>query len=323
MKTKHLFLNILAVLFVFPSIGAFAQQASDSVSIEVITTFDYPGDVTQTIPEGINDRGDITGIIIDSSGVSRGFVRFADGAFSPPIVEPNDTMGHTEGRGITDQRLVCGWYTGSDGFAHGYFLDRGAFTEFNVSGATGDTIVDGLNDAGDFVGNSTNGGSQARAFSNIDGITATIIIPGDRGDSFAYGINRLRQITGGYLEGDTIHGWWQDSDGTVYAPFDPPGSEQTLPFGINETGLVVGRFTRKGLGHGFLFRLGTDRFLVFDYPGAVFTSLGGINNDGLICGRYDDGSGLLHGFLAQVVTGNNPASPAGIIEPSNFLQRAR
>ena len=43
--------------------------------------------------------------------------------------------------------------------------------------------------------------------------------------------------------------------------------------------------------------------MIYDYPGATFTSFGGINNDGLICGRYDDGSGLLHGFLAQVVTG--------------------
>ena len=156
MKTKSLFISILAVLFAFPLPGAFAQEASDSISIQVITTFDYPdGDVTQTIPEGINDRGDITGIIIDSSGVYRGFVRFADGIFSPPFVEPNDTTGHTEGRGITDQRLICGWYIGSDGFTHGYFLDRGVFTEFDVSGAD-DTIVDGLNDAGDFVGNYTN-----------------------------------------------------------------------------------------------------------------------------------------------------------------------
>src|SRR5882724_8097539 len=84
MKTKNLFISILAVLFAFPLSGAFAQEASDSISIQVITTFDYPGgDVTQTIPEGINDGGDITGIIIDSSGVYRGFVRFADGTFSP------------------------------------------------------------------------------------------------------------------------------------------------------------------------------------------------------------------------------------------------
>jgi hypothetical protein len=305
MKTKHLFISILAVLFAFPLPGAFAREASDSISIQVITTFDYPGgDVTQTIPEGINDGGDIVGIIIDSSGVNRGFVRFADGTFSPPIVEPNDTMGHTEGRGITDQRLICGWYIGSDGFAHGYFLNSGVFTEFDVDGAN-DTIVDGLNDAGDFVGNYSNEAGSI-AFSNIGGITAPIIIPGDRGYSFAYAINRSRQITGGYQFRGHIHGWWQDSDGTVYAPFDPPHSKATLPFGVNDLGWVVGRFSRTGNagdGHGFLHRLGSDRFVIYDYPGATFTSFGGINNDGLICGRYQDDAGLIHGFLAQVVTG--------------------
>ena len=172
MKTKSLFISILAVLFAFPLPGAFAQEASDSISIQVIATFDYPGDVTQTVPSGINDRGDVTGFYVDSSGVTRGFVRFANGTFSAPIVEPNDTVGFTEARGITDQRLICGWYIGSDEFAHGYFLNRGVFTEFDVDGAN-QTIVDGVNDAGDFVGNYTTETVFAAAFSNIEGIAPT------------------------------------------------------------------------------------------------------------------------------------------------------
>ncbi len=213
--------------------GTFAQQAPNSVSFNIIATFDYP-DQAQTIPEGINQRGDVTGIIIDSDGVSRGFVRYADGTFSPPIVEPHDTMGHTEGRGITNQQLVCGWYIGSDGFDHGYFLEGGVFSEFNVSGAD-NTIIDGLNEAGDFVGNYDYARGNI-AFSNIAGVTTPIVIPGDVGNSFAYAINRSRQITGGFQMHHAIHGWWQDSDGTVYAPFDPPGSVETLPFGINDRG---------------------------------------------------------------------------------------
>ena len=308
MKTKNLFISILAVLFAFPLPGTFAQEVSDSISIQVITTFDYPGgDVTQTVPSGINDRDDVTGYYVDSNGVTRGFVRFANGTFSAPIVEPNDTVGFTEGRGITDPRMICGWYIGSDEFAHGYFLDRGVFTEFDVDGAN-ETIVDGVNDVGDFVGNYTSETVFSAAFSNIGGMTNTIVIPGDRGNSFAYAINRSRQITGGYQANGTIRGWWQDSDGTIHVPFDPPGSELTLPFGINDKRFVVGRFTRQGQERGFLSRLGSDRFLVFDYPGAVFTSLNGINNHGLICGRYDDGSGLLHGFLAQVVTDSSKAT---------------
>src|SRR5439155_13561084 len=43
MKPKQIIISILAVLFVFPLMGTFAQQAPSSGSIEVIMTFDYPG----------------------------------------------------------------------------------------------------------------------------------------------------------------------------------------------------------------------------------------------------------------------------------------
>ena len=115
MKPKQLFINILAVLFVFPLMGTFAQQAATSGSIEVITTFDYPGTGNSTLPQKINGRGDVVGEFIDSSGVTRGFVRFSNGSFSAPIVDPNDTVGFTEGRGINNSRTVCGDYATSDG----------------------------------------------------------------------------------------------------------------------------------------------------------------------------------------------------------------
>ena len=93
MKSKHIIISILAVLFVFPLMGTFAQRAAPSGSIEVITTFDYPGAGNYTLPQKINERGDVVGEFIDSSGVTRGFVRFSDGSFSDPIVDPNDTVG--------------------------------------------------------------------------------------------------------------------------------------------------------------------------------------------------------------------------------------
>src|ERR1700745_3017839 len=106
MKPKQIFISILAVLFVFPLMGTFAQQAANSGSIEVITTFDYPGTGNLTLPQKINKRGDIGGIFLDSNLVSRGVVRFNDGSFSDPIVDPNDTVGLTQGRGINNSRTV-------------------------------------------------------------------------------------------------------------------------------------------------------------------------------------------------------------------------
>jgi len=51
MKPKQLFISILSVLFLFPLMGTFAQQAANSGSIEVITTFDYPGTGNATVPQ--------------------------------------------------------------------------------------------------------------------------------------------------------------------------------------------------------------------------------------------------------------------------------
>src|SRR2546429_6040287 len=96
MKPKQIIISILAVLFVFPLLGTFAQQAASSGSIEEITTFDYPGTGNLTLPQKINERGDIVGEFIDAAGVTRGFVRFSDGTFIDAIVDPNDTVGFTE-----------------------------------------------------------------------------------------------------------------------------------------------------------------------------------------------------------------------------------
>ena len=67
--------------------------------------------------------------------MTRGFVRFSDGSFSAPIVDPNDTVGFTEGRGINNSRTVCGDYATSDGNIHGFFLSGGTFTEYDIPGA--------------------------------------------------------------------------------------------------------------------------------------------------------------------------------------------
>jgi hypothetical protein len=144
MKPKQIFISILAGLFVFPFMGTFAQQVANSGSIEVITTFDYPGPGNSTLPQKINERGDIVGIYIDSNGVNRGFVRFRDGSFSEPIVEPK-TLGFTQARDFNSSGTVCGDYFGSDLNLHGFFLANGTFTEYDVAGAS-NTLVQGIND---------------------------------------------------------------------------------------------------------------------------------------------------------------------------------
>jgi hypothetical protein len=299
MKSKQIFISILAVLFVFPMMVTFAQQAPDSVSIRVITTFDYPGTGNLTQPQKINDGGDIVGIYLDPNLVQRGFVRFNNGSFSAPIVEPNDTGNVTQARGINNSRTVCGDYIGSDSVDHGYFLSGGTFTEYNVPGAIG-TVNLGINNVGDFVGGFSDSTGIFQAFVSLGGTVTPFSVPGDT-SMFADQLNRSNQVVGYYTDSSgTAHGYYRDSDGTLHFPIDPPGSAATILFGLNDSNWVVGRFAdSSGVTHG-LFLLPPDTFFTFDYPGSTFTSLNGINAHGFICGRYTDASGIDHGILAHV-----------------------
>jgi hypothetical protein len=301
MKRKHIFNSILAVLFVFPLMGTFAQQAANSGSIEVITTFDYPGTGNQTLPQKINSRGDIVGEFIDSSGVVRGFVRFSDGSFSAPIVDPNDTVGFTEGRGINNSRTVVGDYQVSDGNQHGFFLSGSTFTQYDVPGAP-TTNVFGINDPGDFTGTFSNSDNTILfAFISRGGTIASFGVPGAIG-TLAYQINNSKQLVVGYYidSSGILHGYYRDANGALHFPIDPPGSVSTVLFGDNDRNWVVGRYAdSSGATHG-LFFVPPNQFFTFDYPGSTFTSLNGINDQGFICGRYVDASGIAHGIIARV-----------------------
>jgi uncharacterized membrane protein len=300
MKPKQIFISILAVLFVFPLMGTFAQQAANSGSIEVITTFDYPGTGNSTLPQKINERGDIVGEFIDPNGVTRGFVRFSNGSFSAPIVDPNDTVGFTEGRGINNPGTVCGDYATSDGNQHGFFLSGGTFTGYDVPGAL-TTDVLGINDPGDFTGGFSDDDVIFQAFVSHGGTITSFSVPGAV-LTLAYQINNSKQLVVGYYidASGILHGYYRDANGALHFPIDPSGSVETILFGDNNRNWVVGRYAdASGVTHG-LFFVPPNNFFTFDYPGSTFTSLNGISSQGNITGRFVDASGIAHGFIARV-----------------------
>ena len=321
MKPKQIFISILAVLFVFPLMGTFAQQASSSGSIEVIMTFDYPGAGNLTLPQKINERGDVVGEFIDSNGVTRAFVRFSDGSFSDPIVDPNDTVGFTEGRGINNSRTVCGDYLSSDGNSHGFFLSSGTFTEYDVPGAVSTSVL-GINDVADFTGSFSYGSGIFQGFVSVGGTITSFSVPGAL-LTLAYEINNSNELVVGYYidSSGIVHGYYRDATGTLHFPIDPSGSTATVLFGLNDKNWVVGRYAdSSGATHG-LFFVPPNQFSTFDYPGSTSTSLNGINDKGIICGRYVDASGIAHGFLARV-RGTPPTNAAGP-EMKTFTSRSR
>jgi len=293
---------------------ALAQQAPDSVSIRVITTFDYPGTGNSTNPQKINDTNDIVGGYVDSSGVTRGFVRFANGNFSAPIIDPNDTciFHYTLASGINNSRLICGDYHGGGvpcfADSHGFFLMGHNFSNFDVPGSR-TTALGGVNNVGDFAGSYYPGGTVNYGFVSIGGTITSISVPGAL-DTAAYQLNSLNQLEGDYIDtSEVLHGYWRDSNGALHFPIDPPGSTGTSLFGNNDSNWMVGSYVSAGTTHG-LFFVPPNRFFTFDYPGSTFTSLNGINAQGFICGLYTDASGIAHGILARV-RGVPSASEAG------------
>ena len=252
------------------------------------------------MPQKINERGDVVGVFV-SAGVTRAFVRYSDGNYSDPIVDPNDTVGFTEGRGINNSRIVNGDYLISDLTTHSFFWSGGTFTEYEFPGAVQTDLLS-INDAGDFTGGfvpDTSGIFQA--FISHAGTITSWSIPGAV-LTLAYEMNNSKHLVVGYFvdAGGTLHGYYRDASGALHFPVDPSGSTATVLFGLNDRNWVVGRYgDSSGATHGVFF-LPPNNFFTFDYPGSTFTSLNGINDQGVICGRYVDASGIAHGFLARV-----------------------
>ena len=298
-------MNILEVFIALILAGTVAPAAT----ITVLETFDFPGTGNNTLPQKINDGGLIVGIVIDSSGVSKGFLRARSGNFSNAFVEPNDTGNLTNGRGVNNAKVVVGEYlNGTDGTFHGYRLAKGTFKEYDVTDAL-DTVPLGINNVGDFCGNIVLSDGTSPAFLSLSGTVTTFNIT-DAAATLAYSLNSSQQAVGYYVDAAGVtHGYLRASDGTLTFPIDPAGSTGSILFGNNDLNWVVGRYTdSSGVTHGLFFRNPND-IKTFDYPGAAgFTSLNGINQNGYVCGRYLDSAGIAHGFLG-IIDGNGAAQP--------------
>ena len=318
MKTRNLFMNILGVFIALILAGTVAPAAT----ITVLETFDFPGTGNNTLPQKINDGGLIVGIVIDSSGVSKGWLRARSGNFSDAFVEPNDTGNVTNGRGINNAKVVLGEYLdGGTGTFHGYRLFHGNFQEYDAPNAT-NTIPLGINNFGDFCGSLILSDGTQPAFVNTAVNVTRFTVPGAIA-TLAYSINSLDQVVGYYVDADgvTTHGYRRASDGTLTFPIDAAGSTGTILFANNDANWVVGRYTdASGVTHGLFFKSPND-IRTFDYSGAAgFTSLNGVNQDGYVTGRYLDSAGIAHGFLGRISSGTaqpeQSKSPVTPVKPA-------
>jgi probable HAF family extracellular repeat protein len=121
-----------------------------------LTTFDVPGAANGTVPNGINDAGEIVGSFTDASSVTHGFVQ--TGATYTTFDVPS--ASNTSALGINNAAQIVGDFADSVG-VHSFIYDGTTFTTFDVPGATpGNTQASGINDSGVVVGSFCDGSGR-------------------------------------------------------------------------------------------------------------------------------------------------------------------
>jgi hypothetical protein len=296
---KQKLLTYLIALLTAAFLGASAQATT--ITVDVIATFDYPG-ATSTVPRGINNNNEIAGFVSEGSGTF-GFTRAANGQFSGPIVDPDDTHMLTAVLGLNDSPTICGWLWGADNYYHGFFLSDGTYTTYDVPGEL-DTEITGINNGGDFVGTYYDPVTVFQGFISIGGTVTPVHIPGATYIT-PNGLNSRDQMVGLYTDGTSNEGYafYSDGSGQLHYPINAPGGMNTFLYGINDRGVMVGGYAtqtgRTRATHGLVF-VAPNQFVTVDYAGSSDVVLTGINNKGIICGYYQDSNNTFHGLVARV-----------------------
>jgi uncharacterized membrane protein len=285
---------------------ASSGEPASAVSIYTFQTLDAP-DAVLTEALGINGAGQIVGSYFDANATSstgHGFL-LSGGIYTTldvPGTPVPGTLSYTTPRGINDAGEIAGYY--ALGSYHGFRLSNGIYTPIDAPGAV-NTLVHGINNAGQIVGDSLENSSTRHGFVLSGGIYTPIDAPGAV-NTAAHGINDAGQIVGEYHIDNRVHGFLL-SDG-IYTPIDVPGAMSTTPFGINNVGQIVGYYFDVS-NRIYSFLLSDGIYAPIEVPGASFTQAFGINDAGQIVGFYGDTNQRGHGFLA---------TPAPVPEPTTF-----
>jgi hypothetical protein len=303
------------------------------------TSFEAPGadtapnDFNGTLPNAINDAGDITGVYYDASSVSHGFLRGPEGkmtTFDPPgstatipiainlesdvvgyYLDENDLFGgflrHVDGTFETwkDPNACNTANVGSSPFCAG----TGAFG-INVFGVIAATYMD-QSYVGHGLTRFPGGRFQSYEVPGAgDGAYQGTSCPG-----CSVGLNFFGATAGYYSDSNSLQHIYLRSFAGRTITFDTPADPSLgancfsdCPLGLNDWGAITGvYFDANGVGHGFL-RTPENDVASFDAPGAAAVTpqapwfwMGtlpvSINDEGVITGYYIDANNVSHGFL--------------------------
>jgi YVTN family beta-propeller protein len=271
-------------------------------------TFDPPGS-TDTVPRGLNNRGQNVGSYLDAEGILHGYLRQSNGSFVT-IDPPNSTA--TVATSINDLGVLVGEWVDAGGAAHGFTRSpAGVYTTLDFPGAA-DTGLTDINDLGKIIGDYDLGDqSTSIGFLNVRGQSTSFEDPAAiPAQTTAGGINLLGFISG--LYGDAAgnsHAFIRTPIGQ-FNNYDFPSADNTIGARINSFGQVAGQYFTNFPSHGYVLtgaltpggNFSPAQFLSFDFPGSQATALRGTNDSSQVSGfvRYF-GDSARHGFLATPI----------------------
>ena len=301
MQPKHSLIYILAALITLPFFGTVAPETT----IDIVQTFDYPGGVTATQPQKIEDQTDLVGTVITADGKVRAFTyKPLRHSFSPLLIPPFAHGASTQGRGINFKRHVVGEYQNtSDGTYHGYFMIHPNCTptptptptatptpNVGPTGPQPNTAI-AMATASDLPFVDDPDAGQPRCpliFSPFD-LTGAL-------DTIPLGINNLDDICGTAIFSDSQPGFI--SVDQVVTTFAVPGATATFAYQVNDSGQIIGYYIDSNLiSHGYTRDSAGALTYPIDVPGATGTFLLGNNASNWVVGRYTDTSDVTHGLF--------------------------
>ncbi len=248
-----------------------------------ITTFNDTEAGANTTITAINDGGTFTGFS-SAGNAANGQFFFSSGG---QVIDQSGGSTGDQPVAINAGGLIVG-NAGSSGF-----VDTNGVTSFlNAPGAT-NTVVAGLNNAGEIVGSFISAGVQ-HGFTDVNG-TFTTIDPAGSVSTTLTGVNATGELVGTYTDGTNTYGF-TDLNGTLQQ-VAAPGSTFTVLTSVNNAGTAAGYATIGGQNQAIVDDGGV--ITVVPVPGSVNAQVDAINTAGTILGTYADANGLEHVFTAN------------------------
>jgi hypothetical protein len=203
---------------------------------------------------GIDDAGDVAGIWTDTDGRTHGFERLADGKITQ-INDPTASDVKNAGTAVegisADGTVIVGAYYDSKLALHGFLLEGGKFTTYDVPGAA-DTELS-FYDRGTYGGYYVSSTGALFGFYVKCGQVHTVAAPGETHPSKGFGTELTGISADGTLFGDAfpagkpIYGF-SLADGTYSTIKDPnqvgtTDLDGTAVNSANAAGVAVGGYT--------------------------------------------------------------------------------